>query len=28
VWVELPTAAIAVVDVTAGRVVASGRPPG
>jgi len=27
-WVELPTSAIAVVDVTAGRVVAAGRPPG
>ena len=26
-WVELPTSAIAVVDVTAGRVVATGRPP-
>jgi phosphohistidine phosphatase len=27
-WVALPTSAIAVVDVAAGRLVASGRPPG
>jgi phosphohistidine phosphatase len=26
-WVALPTSAIAVVDVAAGRLVASGRPP-
>ena len=26
-WVPLPTSAIAVVDLTAGRVVAAGRPP-
>jgi len=27
-WVALPTSAIAVVDVAAGRLVRSGRPPG